>query len=126
MEGPVGLAPTPPRFTVSGCCLTLRSHCRRRNRTFTCQFQRLVDYCYPTRQKWSHSSGSAPRRLLYERSSAVEEPTSGNAPDCSVHKTEVARFAYRQNGPYGTSCTLTGPRSKRGASAIGLRRDGVA
>ena len=54
------------------------------------------------------------------------EPTSGNAPDCSVYKTEVARFAYRQNGPYGTSCTLTGPRSKRGASAIGLRRDGVA
>ena len=36
------------------------------------------------------------------------EPTSGNAPDCSVYKTEVARLAYRQNGPYGTSCTLTG------------------
>src|SRR6516164_4072615 len=68
MEGPVGLAPTPPRFTVSGCCLTLRSHCRGRNRTFTCQFQRLVDILLSHPAKMEPQLGSAPRRLLYERS----------------------------------------------------------
>ena len=36
------------------------------------------------------------------------EPTSGNAPDCSGYKSEVARFAYRQIGsPRGISTHMS-------------------